>query len=123
MINMGIEKLVRKFCVQTAVYWGNPLPDGYGKLSFDPPVEISCRWEDTTKVVTGANGEQIVCRAIILVTQDLDEGGMLYLGALDDISSTQETNPYLISNAYSIKRFDKVPAVKSTTEFVRTAYL
>jgi len=119
----GIEKIIGKFCVQTAVYWGTPTPGGFGKMTFAEPEERDCRWDDVTKVVTAANGEQIVCRAIVLLTQDVDEQGMLYLGSLDDLDPAQEDDPYSVAGAYEIKRFDKSPMVMSTTEFVRKAYL
>lgn len=120
---MSISKVVQKFCVQTAVYWGTPVADGYGKMTFAAPVEIACRWENTTKLITAYNGKQIACTAIILLTQDVVVQGMLYLGTLDDLDSAQEADPYSVSGAYEIKRFDKVPAVKSTTEFVRKAFI
>jgi hypothetical protein len=119
----GIEDFIQDVCVQTAVYWGNPTPDGYGKMVYDDPIEISCRWTDTTRVINSANGDQIVCRAEVMVTQDLDYQGMLYLGSLDDLDSDEAVNPTLIPTAYEIKRFDKVPMIFETNEFVRKVYL
>jgi hypothetical protein len=127
---MSIERFIKKICVQTAVYWGNPTPDGYGKMTYDPPVEIKCRWEQKMKTITTGNGDQIICNAIILVTQDLDDQGVLFLGELDELTSAEETNPLLVigayedsKRAYTIKRIDKVPMIKSTSEFIRTVYL
>lgn len=119
----GIEDFVKDVCVQTAVYWGNPTPDGYGKMTYDAPVEIACRWDNVSKLITAANGDQIVCSAIILVTQDVDNQGMLYLGTLDDLDSAQEADPSTVEGAYEIKRFDKTPMIFETDEFVRKAYL
>ena len=120
---MSISKVVKRFCVQTAVYWGSPTPDGYGKMNFAAPDEIDCRWENTTKLITAYNGEQIACTAVILLTQDVVVQGMLYLGTLDDLDSAQEDDPYSVTGAYEIKRFDKIPGARSTTEFVRKAYI
>jgi len=121
---MGIEKFLQKICVQTAVYWGNPIPNGYGGMSYDVPIEIGCRWEDKAKVISDNTGQEIISLAEVLVTQDLSVQGILYLGKLTDLSTVQKANPALIENgAYSVKRIDKVPMIKSTTVFVRTVYL
>jgi hypothetical protein len=120
---MSIEDFITNVCVQTAVYWGNPTPGGSGKMTYDPPVEIRCRWQDTKKVVTDNNGVQVICSAELLVTKDLDEQGWVYLGSLDEITDAQETDPMLLNGAYQIKQFDKIPMIYSTTEFVRKAYV
>jgi hypothetical protein len=120
---MGITKFIEKLCVQTAVYWGSPVPNGYGGKTYDPPREILCRWQDTEKVIADAKGVQVVCKAEIMVSEDLDEQGMIYLGALDEITAAQEADPLLLTGAYEIKQFDKTPMIFSTTEFVRKAYL
>jgi hypothetical protein len=121
---MSIESFIKKVCVQTAVYWGNPVSDGYGGKTFDAAVEIKCRWEEKLELFTSSNGEQLVSRAVILLTQDVDDGGFLYLGELDTlVSPIDVTKPKTITGAWEIKRFDKIPMIKSTTVFVRKAYL
>lgn len=107
---------------QTAVYWGSPVPDGYGGRTYDDPVEIPCRWVNTTEVITDGKGNEIVCRAEVQVSQDLDEQGTLYLGTLEDLDSDEEADPTKILGAYRIKRFDKTPTIKGTS-FYRKAYL
>lgn len=107
---------------QKAVYWGNPQPSGYGGLTYDEPIEIDCRWVDSAQIITDAKGNEIVCRATVQVNRDLDEEGLLYLGELEDLDSSEEADPQTISKAYSIKRFDKTPNIKATSYF-RMAYL
>jgi hypothetical protein len=107
---------------QTAVYWGNPINDGYGTFTFDDPVEIACRWEDSNKLIRQSNGEQKLSMAEVQVSQDLDENGILFLGDLDDLTAAQEADPASISSAYVIMRFDKIPTLKGT-KFFRKAYL
>lgn len=110
-------------CTQTAVYWGSPSINGYNEKSFAAAVEIPCRWEDKKELFTTNNGDQLESRAVIYVTQDVDEEGMLYLGTLDDLDSTEIDDPVSLDTAYVIKRFDKTPALRSTTEFIRKVYL
>lgn len=114
---MGIEQFITSIAVQTITYWGNPQPDGYGGTTFNAPVVLKCRWDNVTKLIRTGQGKEIACRAEVLVTQDMDVGGYLYLG------SSVVANPMLVEGAYEILRFDKIPMIKSTSEFVRKAYL
>ena len=123
---MGLEGFISRLCVQTAVYWGSPTEDGYGGKTFADPVEISCRWEDTVEKISrvGARlGEEIISRAVVYVTEDVEELGYLFLGDLDDLDSDEEADPTTVENAYMINRFDKIPVLRSTSEFLRKAYL
>jgi hypothetical protein len=126
----GIEKIVAKFCVETAVYWGNPVNDGYGGFTYDTPVEIDCRWENKTEMdigwlSTGFPGNIRLSKASVLVTEDLDLNGVLWRGTLDTLNDIYDdiSNPKIISEAYAIHRVDKIPMVFKTDEFVRTVWL
>jgi len=122
-----MESFMKRICEQTAVYWGTPVKDGQGGFTYDAPAEIDCRWEKRTEVVSslggGRKGTEFVSKALVWVMQDVDEQGYLYLGGLDDLSSTLEENPEEVDKAYRIERFDKIPAVRHGTEFIRKAYL
>ena len=78
---MGMESFIARLCTQTAVYWGTPVDDGYGTKTFADPVEISCRWEDIVDRINRVGGrleEEIISKAQVYVTQDVDERGYLY---------------------------------------------
>ena len=118
-----IEKFLLKVSVQTAIYWQPIGADGYGGFTFTPPVEIKVRWEDSTKVITTPMGTEYVCRAEVIVNQDVDEEGYLYLGVLTDLTDAQKANPQLVDGAHKIIRFDKVPMIFKTDEFIRECFL
>lgn len=118
---MSIESFIKKVCVQTAVYWGNPTPNGFGGYTFSAPVEVKCRWDDTNEFQRNANGVEFVAKAKVLVTQDMDLGGWLFLGSLDDLESNPV--PTKSDGAFMIGKFIKVPMIKKTDVFVRTAFL
>ena len=122
---MSIISFIEKVCVQTAVYWGNPKPDGTGGMTYDPPKEIKVRWEDKAQVITDNIGKEIVSRSEVLVTSDLDEEGMLFLGTLADLDYyyLQREDPRKVEKAYEIKRVDKTPLFRSVDEFVYIVYL
>ncbi len=125
---MGITKFIQKVCVQTAVYWGNPQNDGYGKLTFDDPIELApptngVRWEDKNQIIVDNNGKEVTSDAEILVNQVLDTNGYLYLGSLDDLTDEQKADPMLVDGARIIMSRSRIPMIKSTTEFVNMVYL
>ena len=118
---MGITKFIETICVQTAVHWTNNGTDGFGKTSFALPVEIKCRWVEKDEMSVDDNGKEFVSKAEIIITQDIARTDYLYLGTLVDIAS--EADPKNVEGANEVKRFTKVPMIKSTTEFVRKAFL
>lgn len=121
--------MITRNCDQIAVYWGNPQNDGQGGFTFANPVELACRWESTTQIVSDAKGNEITSRAVVFVLQDVDEEGYLYLGTLENLYDIAESSMESINNpkdfvdTYIIKRFKKTPALGSSTEFLRLAYL
>jgi len=127
---MSIETFLTRTCKQVAVYWGAPVEDGYGGKVFANPREIYCRWEELRQVISDAKGNEITSRAVVYVLEDLEEEGMLFLGTLDtlydsatDSSFGEIDDPAALDNVYTIKRFEKVPALGTTTAFLRKAYL
>jgi hypothetical protein len=120
---MSIENKILSMCVQNCVYWGNPVNDGFGAYTFDDPIEIKCHWQDKEQII-GRDDEKIVTsRAIVFVTQDVVTEGLLWLGALKDLTITQQASPRTITGITIIKRFEKTPAMKSTTIFMRKAFV
>jgi hypothetical protein len=118
-----ILKFVSSVCVQTAVYWGNPQPDGFGGITYDDPVEIKCRWDGKVQLVRNDNGEEVVSEATVLVTRDLDVNGMLYLGTLNDIDSGDQGSPEQVIGTRTIISKQTTPLFQSSTEFVREVFV
>ena len=134
-------QVLEKAYVQTAVYWGNPVTDGLGGYTYDSPIEVKCRWEQKQEVITeqkgpGAHGEEIISTAQIYVLQDMSEGEVLYLGSKDEFSDVVWDDgttwddariwaeaPNAIENAFKIKKFEKTPVYRSTSNFLRKVYL
>jgi hypothetical protein len=119
---MSITSFIKRVCVQTAVYWAAPSSDGYNDV-YGTPVEVACRWDGSTKLITDGKGDETVAIAKVLVTQDLEIDGLLYLGALSGLTPAQKSDPATIPEAYKIKKFDKNPLFRKTDKFVRVAWL
>ena len=110
---------------QTCVYWGTPTASGYGAFTYATPVELDCRWLQVREVITDNNGDEIVSHSRVRVAQDVDEEGVLYLGALDDLTVAQKANPLKVDNAFKIRKFDKKPTMRkgSAQRVFRKAWL
>lgn len=118
-----ITQFIKKVCVQTAVYWGDPTPDGYGSYTYGVVKEIKCRWEYLNEAITNKYGKEVMSRSKVLVTEELSDEGYLYLGTLNDLDSNQLTNPILLTKAFPIQMYSKIPLIKSTSSFVHTIFL
>lgn len=135
---MSIEDTIASNCTDKSVYWESLSEDGYGGKTFADPIELDCRWENINQVVTDAKGEEITSRALVFITQDVEEEGLLYHGTLDDLylnssgdsymdssgnlDSDEYISPVTIEGVFIIKRFQKTPSL-SGNGFLRKAYL
>ncbi len=122
-------RFIKKVCVQTAVYWAAPTPDGFGGMSFSTPKEIKCRWTDKVQVIkwqsayVPTSNEFISYAEILLADEDVELQGVLWLGELSTLTQTQKDNPFSIPGAREIKTFERIPLFRSATEFVKKVYL
>lgn len=105
---------------QIAVYWERLSPDGLGGYTWEDPVEIAVRWENTIEKYVDLNGTERRSQAKVFLDQDVSEGDYLYLGDLDGITSS--SLPGNTKGAFQVRRFDKIPDL-SGTEFLRRAWL
>lgn len=129
---MSVQSLIRKVCIQVAVYWGNPRSDGLGGMVYDDAVELKVRWDNVTKLIRDAKGKEVAAVAEVLVAGrlyadgtvepvDLDVDGRLWLGTLEDLESGDLNDPLNIDGAWQIKRFDKM--LSMAAGYYRRAYL
>lgn len=127
---------ISKYLVQKALYWGNPSNDAYGNITFDTPVEINCRWHDANEEIINEDGTKDISHSKVLVGQDLDIGGFLMLGVLEDIAESASMSdsesesvvnysypsPVDLQGAFRIKVVQKIPD-KRARNYVRWAFL
>jgi len=107
---------------QKAVYWGTPVTDGYGKLTFATPIEIDVRWEDKMELFLSFNGKEELSQAIIYSETDMEIDSYLYLGLLSELSTEEKVNPLLEIKAYPVKQFKKSPDISGQV-YVRKTWL
>lgn len=119
---MSILSLIKKVCVQDAVYWPPAGNTGY-EPSYGTPQQVKCRWDGSSEVLTDKYGKQIVASAEILSPTKMVEEGLIYLGLLASLSSTQRADPKAIAGAYEIRKISITPLFRSSTKFVYQIYV
>lgn len=148
-IKSPILEFVDSVLVQPAIYWGEPVPDGYGNNIYSDVRQIMVRWEERSQMVVSNEGKEVVSRAEVLVNEDLSINGWIALGALDihigerhvglvtskgEIITTSKgevitasvahyPSPEEFPNAGQILEFRKTPLFRSKDEFVRSVLL
>lgn len=113
---------IQKNLIQSFVYWGNPVNNGYGGYTFDVPVEITGRIENKAEKIIDSKGAEISSHSVIFLTQDVQEGGWIFEGELSDIASSDIANPEDVPGAREIRVFKKVPNI-TATDYERKAFL
>lgn len=119
-LNRFLKKMTAK---DKAVYWGNPTVAGDGSNTYDAPVEIDCLWKGKQDLMFSIGEKEVVGRALVYVTCDVDEQGMLYHGRLKDLTDAQKSDPRKVKDAYEITRFFKVPSMLNKGEYNRVVYI
>lgn len=107
---------------QTAVYWGGPTNTVDGDRTFDAAVELAVRWEVRHELFNDQYGQEQRSNAIVYLAQDVDLGGYLFLGDLDDLDSAQEGDPMTVKAAREVRGLDKSPDYRGTG-YMRKVYL
>lgn len=119
---MSILSLIKKVCVQDAVYWPPAGNTGY-ESTYGTPQQVKCRWDGSSEVLTDKYGKQIVASAEILSPTEMLEEGLLYPGLLDNLSSTQRADPKAIAGVCEIRKISTTPLFRSSTKFVYQIYV
>lgn len=119
---MGILQFISKVCVQDAVYWAPGADNGFGEKSWTS-TQIKVRWDGVSESITNKYGKEVISSAKVMVQQELNVEGFLYLGTLVSLSTAQKANPLLVNAAYPIQKLQTTPLFKSATKFVYEIYL
>lgn len=120
---MTTPHFIWKHLHQDMVYWGNPQDDGEGGFTFDAPVELTGRCEFMQEIVITDDGEEKVSQAFAYLTQDVDEGGYVYLGTLEDSSLSSDPLPSNTEDSMRIIMSRPIPMLDDPRKFLYRAYL
>ena len=120
---MTIERVIKRRSKHKAVYWASPTNAVDGSLAYTAPKEIDCFWRNETENIITTDGREVVSTAVVYVNEDVDEQGMLYLGRLEDLTSSEKSDPRKKKTAYEIKKFIRTPSIAINGTYVRKALL
>jgi len=123
---MSTPAFISKHFKQTIVYWAAPVPDGYGGHTYTAPVELDCRIEEVIEIIQSEMDEEIISRAAAYLDRQLDRGGYVYVGTLDDSvidDSAASEDPKNVEGAMVILANEKIPRLGSNSEFMYKVYL
>ena len=120
-----ILKFVESVCVQKALYWGNPTPDGFGGKTYDDVIEIKCRWDDKQELILNKEGKEVMSNAEITVIDELSMDGLIKLGTYEDITEEDPTEviPLSLNGIFTIVKTETTPLFRSANEFVRRVWV
>lgn len=118
----GIQNFIEKICVETCVYWSPGTLDKYGRHKYNA-VEIPCRWEEKFQKVLNKENQEVLSRAKIISTKELDVNGFLSYTSLELLNEEEKKNPLLTPWAFPIIAMERIPELKSKEDFVFVYYL
>lgn len=98
-------------------HWVNEGSDGVGGYSFATPVILKGRWEGRTELIRDATGREVVSSARVFLGVDVETEDYLAQG---DLTST--ANPTTLTDAFRIKRFDRITDLRNVAT-LRRAFL
>lgn len=79
--------------------------DNYGNPTVLEPVELNCRWEDSTREVVLPDSRVVASDAVIYVPREIPNGSIIWKGALADLPATP-------TNLKQVIRTNSIPALK-----------
>ena len=106
---MSIINRMRK---QTAVHWPVKGTDSHGKPTYEPPIEVLCRWQDSNEMFINSDGSNQMSNAKVFPDRKTAIGGVLLLGKLTEVHDFDE--PKKNDGAFEIMMFRTVPNLKNT---------
>lgn len=101
---------------QTLTYWSPATIDKYGDLSFNTPVSMNGRWENSVQLMVDSKGREFTSRAKVYLFSDVENEGYLFLG------DSSGADPTAVEGAYLIRFFSKIPDIDAI-DFERKAFV
>ncbi len=121
---MGIDLYMKRVAKKDiAVYWTPSDLTTSGSQDYNIGTEINCLWKEDIKTIRDTEGREVVSKAVIYVTIDLEEHGFLFHGKLADLTTAQKADPKEVASAYEIMLFKKVPSINLGGQFNRQAFI
>lgn len=120
----------KRFLKQVAVYWPPNPADSEGRITYQDPVEIPCRWTDTQEEFIDMEGNRKISRSKVLANTDMAPQGVLWLSTakVSDPAGTaiaqltSQDDPFANPLAYAVQKYGKIPT-RTAKQFLRIAWM
>lgn len=93
---------------QTITYWAPDGVDDYNQPKFDDPVLLRGMWTTAEQLSRRTDGDEIMTKYIVFLTQDVSEKGYLALGSFSGESDPKSTD----FQAFEIHSFTSTPDLR-----------
>lgn len=104
---MNIKRKLNQF----AVYWPPGPPSHSGATTYGTPIELRCRWEDSTQEMIDPKGDKWTSKAEIWTLVQLINLGVLWKGKFKNL--VDKTNPMKNPGASAIRSHEIIPGVSA----------
>lgn len=88
---MSIGSFLTRIRQQTATYWANTGPDGFGGYNYDSPITIDVKWFDDQSIVIDGQGKEVLSKSTAFVDRVITENSYLALGDYTDSAYEEPT--------------------------------
>jgi hypothetical protein len=75
------------------------------------------------QLIPDRDAREVSVKALVYVSQDLAEKGMLFEGKLSDLTTAEKADPRRVSRAYEITKFEKIPSLYKKGQYNRHAII
>lgn len=103
--------------IDTLTYWAPQGMDGFGNMQFAAPVQITGRWENSKRLITDDQGNQVMTAAVVAVDQDVENEGFLFRG------TSAAADPRDVDGAYRIVQYQSARSLVQPAREHRVATL
>ncbi len=90
--------------------------NGYGGLTFGPPVALEGRWQDKIEQFRTASGDEKVSKSVVYLSVDVAIGDYLFEG------TSEAVDPSILTGASEVQQLAKTPDLR-TLRTLRKAFL
>ena len=108
---------IRSKLFQKLTYWSVSGTDGFGGYTFNTPVVVNGRWEESQQKFISESGEESVTQAVVYLENDVSVGDWLGEGDL-----TADSDPTTIAGGFRVRGFSRVANLRNT-ENLRRAFM
>ena len=96
--------LITRVQKEVLTYWP-PIESGanqFGELTYGPPEEVKCRWDDRIQEIILDDQTRVISRVEVISEKRLEVGGIIVRSPLDSVTGL--ANPKDNKNAFEILR-------------------